>query len=390
MLNRILKTAWGSTTRITTSASATPGTLYRPRYVFVWYTATGDSNRRSLEVQVADLTRRQMGRFWSQLPVRGITGGEMNQKPSSIDFTLDRNNKLASAKSGSVRQSEWEYLLSPARFLSLPVAMLWCHRALRLARCPTGENGARQMLPGTLQRVRSQRHQHILVTGSSLIWCKPTSKYFNAFKCASYYTFPLKWVLMRFISDVLGLLWEGRGMAERQQTFAWNHRNVCPGLTGTFKHTNITIKSFLYAWNDVISCLARGWCHFLFPAASWNGLLHDLIPADPQSGKEVRRLESVNFQNTCVFHVRFDAITRFYPATWNIKTLKPIRFNYVELTVDIFSQLPSGWCFFGLTFNSIFKRKTNEENCFWEAAMDVCACLDRFSSKSFFGPETVR
>lgn len=28
-------------------------------------------------------------------------------------------------------------------------------------------------------------------------------------------------------------------MAERQQTFAWNHRNVCPGLTGTFKHTNI-------------------------------------------------------------------------------------------------------------------------------------------------------
>lgn len=46
-------------------------------------------------------------------------------------------------------------------------------------------------------------------------------------------------------------------MAERQQTFAWNHRDVCAGLTGT----NITITFILtcfensFASNDVTSCL---------------------------------------------------------------------------------------------------------------------------------------
>lgn len=55
----------------------------------------------------------------------------------------------------------------------------------------------------------------------------------------------------------LGLLREGWGMAERQQTFAWNHRDVCAGVTGT----NITITLILtcfensFASNDVTSCL---------------------------------------------------------------------------------------------------------------------------------------
>lgn len=45
-----------------------------------------------------------------------------------------------------------------------------------------------------------------------------------------------------------GLLWESWGMAERQQTFAWNHRDVCAGLTGT----NITITLIL-EWYPMMS-----------------------------------------------------------------------------------------------------------------------------------------
>ncbi len=148
-----------------------------------------------------------------------------------------------------------------------------------------------------------------------------------------------------------GLLWEGWGMAERQQTFARNHRDVCAGLTGT----NITItlilerfgKQLCLQWYHILFDAYPHWCHFLYSAAARDGILHDFIPANPQGGKEVWCLEETQCYTTqkkLFEHLMYYFKPRFMPSQTITSENEAvfIRFHYVEQTVDIFARLLSG------------------------------------------------
>ncbi len=128
-----------------------------------------------------------------------------------------------------------------------------------------------------------------------------------------------------------GLLWKSWGMAERQQTFARNHRDVCAGLTGT----NITItlilecfgKQLCLQWCHILFDAHPRWCNFLYSAAARDGILHDLVPANPQGGKEVWCLEETQCYTTkkqktlwspnVLFQAPLHAITNYYQWKWS-------------------------------------------------------------------------
>lgn len=124
-------------------------------------------------------------------------------------------------------------------------------------------------------------------------------------------------------------------MAERQQTFAGNHRHVCAGLT-----------------------------------AARDGIFHDLIPTNPQSRKEVWCLKETQYYTTTtttktLLTPNILLQTHFIPSQTIIREnegfFESIRFNYVEQTVDIFCSAAAEWLFlsfflaWGLTANVRWK-----------------------------------